>query len=113
MGRSIAIFNQKGGVGKTTTNINLAACLAIKGKKILVLDLDPQNTTSGLGIPKKSLKITSYELLINDGMDPRESDSQDRGSEPGYPSRQRRSGCGGKSNSCSSRTGKETQEGAR
>jgi len=74
MGRSIAIFNQKGGVGKTTTNINLAACLAIKGKKILVLDLDPQgNTTSGLGIPKRSLKVTSYELLIRDEMDPRDA----------------------------------------
>ncbi len=72
MGKAIAIFNQKGGVGKTTTNINLAACLALKGKKILVLDIDPQgNTTSGLGISKKTLENTSYELLINDDMDPR------------------------------------------
>lgn len=71
MGKAIAIFNQKGGVGKTTTNINLAACLAVKGKKILVLDIDPQgNTTSGLGISKKTLENTSYELLINDDMDP-------------------------------------------
>lgn len=67
MGKAIAIFNQKGGVGKTTTNINLAACLAKKGKKILVLDIDPQgNTTSGLGIEKKSLKKSSYDLMIED-----------------------------------------------
>lgn len=71
MGKAIAIFNQKGGVGKTTTNINLAACLAIKGKKILVIDIDPQgNTTSGLGIAKKGLKDTMYEMLIIDGYDP-------------------------------------------
>lgn len=67
MGKAIAIFNQKGGVGKTTTNINLAACLAKKGKKILVLDIDPQgNTTSGLGIEKKALKKSSYNLMIED-----------------------------------------------
>ncbi|HPF18995.1 MAG: AAA family ATPase [Bacillota bacterium] len=71
MGKAISIFNQKGGVGKTTTNINLAACLAIKGKKILVLDIDPQgNTTSGLGVAKKTLGNTSYDLLINDRLDP-------------------------------------------
>lgn len=67
MGKAIAIFNQKGGVGKTTTNINLAACLAKKGKKILVLDIDPQgNTTSGLGIEKKALKKSSYDIMIED-----------------------------------------------
>ena len=67
MGKAIAIFNQKGGVGKTTTNINLAACLAKKGKKILVFDIDPQgNTTSGLGIEKKALKKSSYDLMIED-----------------------------------------------
>ncbi len=71
MGKAIAIFNQKGGVGKTTTNINLAACLAMKGKRVLVLDIDPQgNTTSGLGISKKNLEYTSYDLLIEETLDP-------------------------------------------
>lgn len=71
MGKAIAIFNQKGGVGKTTTNINLAACLALKGKRILILDIDPQgNTTSGMGISKKGLDKTMYEVLINDGLEP-------------------------------------------
>jgi chromosome partitioning protein len=71
LGKAIAIFNQKGGVGKTTTNINLAACLALKGKRILILDIDPQgNTTSGMGISKKGLDKTMYEVLINDGLEP-------------------------------------------
>ncbi len=70
MGKAIAIFNQKGGVGKTTTNINLAACLAIKGKNILVLDIDPQgNTTSGLGISKTDNEYSTYDLLTDSDLD--------------------------------------------
>lgn len=67
MTRSIAIFNQKGGVGKTTTSVNLSSCLASLGKSVLILDIDPQgNTTSGIGIDKSSLKYTMYDMLIND-----------------------------------------------
>ena len=69
MGKAIAIFNQKGGVGKTTTNINLAACLALKGKQVLVIDIDPQgNTTSGLGIDKRTLKYSTYDLLTQENL---------------------------------------------
>ncbi len=67
MGRIIAVANQKGGVGKTTTSINLSACLAEAGQKVLVVDVDPQgNTTSGLGVDKNNVENTIYELMLGE-----------------------------------------------
>ena len=67
MSRIIAIANQKGGVGKTTTSINLSACLAEQGQKVLVVDVDPQgNTTSGFGIDKNNVENTIYELILGE-----------------------------------------------
>ncbi|MCI9620833.1 MAG: ParA family protein [Dorea sp.] len=67
MGRIIAIANQKGGVGKTTTAINLSACLAEKGQKVLAIDMDPQgNMSSGLGLDKDSIDKTIYDMIIGE-----------------------------------------------
>jgi chromosome partitioning protein len=67
VGRIIAVANQKGGVGKTTTSVNLSACLAEAGKRVLLIDIDPQgNATSGLGVDRKNVKLSVYDLLLED-----------------------------------------------
>ena len=67
MGKTVSIFNQKGGVGKTTTCINFAAALGMKKKKTLLVDIDPQgNSTSGVGIDKSDIEASTYDMLIND-----------------------------------------------
>ena len=67
MGKIVAVVNQKGGVGKTTTAVNLAAALTERGLRVLVCDFDPQaNATSGFGIDKRKLRHTSYSMLIGE-----------------------------------------------
>lgn len=67
MGKTVAIFNQKGGVGKTTTCVNMAAALGLKGKKTLLIDIDPQgNSTSGVGVDKSTVEYSTYDVLTGE-----------------------------------------------
>ena len=67
MGKIISFANQKGGVGKTTTAVSVAACLGAKGKQVLLVDIDPQgNATSGMGVNKRQVTMSTYDLLVMD-----------------------------------------------
>ncbi len=67
MSKTVSILNQKGGVGKTTTAVNLSACIGDKDKRVLLVDIDPQgNTTSGFGIDKRKTKLSSYDILVGE-----------------------------------------------
>ena len=71
LAKIISVANQKGGVGKTTTTVNLAACLAQQGQRVLIVDIDPQgNATSGLGIDKHQQRVSIYEVLVGEAESP-------------------------------------------